>query len=132
MVTFSTRDSPDELERKLKIRKPRWKNFDLEDNLVISDDDKDKDTRLSYVCDVCKTALQYNGIDKSYWCNTCVRYIEPKDVKKVVDFEIPQSVQDITPAAVCIDSPGFDDVSVKKKVREGLKITSYHDEDNPA
>jgi hypothetical protein len=85
--------------------------------------------------------LQYNEIDKSYWCNTCVKYTEIKDAKKVVDFEIPQSAQDIMPAAVCIDSPGFDDVSVKKKVQykggikalaeRGLKITSYYDEDNP-
>jgi hypothetical protein len=102
LVTFSTKDTP-ELDKNLKIRKPRWKNFDLEDNIVISDEEYDKDEQKSYICDVCQTTLQYNDIDKSYWCNTCVLYIQTKDVKKTVDFEVPQSVQNVEPAVYSID-----------------------------
>jgi hypothetical protein len=140
LVTFSTKDTPDELDKNLKIRKPRWKNFDLEDNIVISDEEYDKDEQKSYICDVCQTTLQYNDIDKSYWCNTCVLYIQTKDVKKTVDFEVPQSVQNVEPAVYSIDYTLGDTDRVKidhrpqpkgsfaELQRKGLRITDYREE----
>jgi hypothetical protein len=134
LVTFTSKDSHAELNRKFNI-KPK------NDNVIISDE-QGKEELKSYVCDVCGTKLEYNSIDDSYWCNTCVRYIQPKDVKKTVDFEIPQSAQDIEPAVYSIDYTLGDTDRVKidnqpqpkgsfaELQHKGLRIISYSEE-NP-
>ena len=97
---------------------------------------------MTYMCDECGTTLEYNSIDDSYWCNTCVWYIQPKDVKKRIDFEIPQSTQDVEPAVYSIDytPENIDRVKIDNRPQpkgsfaelqhKGLRIISYSEE-NP-
>jgi hypothetical protein len=134
LVTFSTRDSHEELNKKFNV-KPKDDN-----NVVISEEEYNKDEQKSYVCDVCGTRLEYNSIDDSYWCSECVRYVQSKDVKKQVMFEIPTDIKDITPAITSIDYTLGDTDRVKidhrpqpkgsfaELQRKGLRITDYREE----
>src|SRR5919109_167224 len=102
MVTFSSNDSHETLNKKFGI-KPT--NDRIE---VINRDEYADYQQEVYVCDTCGTVLEYNKIDDSYWCNgTCVRYVQPKDAKKAVAFEIPQpqNSEDNTPLVSCGDTP---------------------------
>src|SRR5215208_7783871 len=105
MITFSTRDTPGELKKKLKTRDPpRWNNLDLEDNLVIS---KEENENESYICDKCGFQLGHikGDDDNMLWCSKCMCYYSPEidDVKKSVPFEIPADVHDIIPAITSVD-----------------------------
>jgi hypothetical protein len=144
MVTFSTRNTPGELKKKLKTRDPpRWNNFDLEDNLVIS---KEENENESYICDKCGFQLGHikGDDDNMLWCSKCMCYYSPEidDVKKSVPFEIPADVHDITPAITSVDYTlgDTDRVSIRHELtpkgsfteiqKKGLRLTSYK-ENNP-
>ena len=105
-VTFSTRDTHNELDRKFKIKRS-------DDRIeVISREEYEDYTEDTYVCD-CGTVLQYDKIENAGWCNTCIRWIQVKDAKKTVPFEIPVKQEEdnnTTPLVSCGDTPGLDDV----------------------
>jgi len=144
MVTFSTRNTPGELKKKLKTRDPpRWNNLDLEDNLVIS---KEENENESYICDKCGFQLGHSrgDDDNMLWCSKCMCYYSPEidDVKKSVPFEIRADVHDITPAITSVDYTlgDTDRVSIRHELtpkgsfteiqKKGLRLTSYK-ENNP-
>jgi hypothetical protein len=66
-------------------------------------------------------------------------YIQPKNAKKTVAFEIPVNIQNVEPAVSCPDTPDLTDIQIehqpepaggfKMLQNKGLRITSYSETD---
>jgi hypothetical protein len=132
MVTFSTRDSEAELTRKLGLKK---KNKDI---TIINEEEFTDHKEDIYICNICNGVLQYDKMENAGWCNQCIKWIQLKDVKKTVSFEVPQPRNTETLVS-CPDFTNTRDVSVHKEPEpkgtfarlkeKGLRITNYR-EDN--
>jgi hypothetical protein len=132
MVTFLTRYTHNELDRKFKIKRS-------DEHITVISREEYEDYQEAYVCDTCGGTLEYNKTDDSLWCNTCVSYVQPKDAKKTVSFEIPQpqNSEDNTPLVSCPDNIDYGQMQIDNQPtpkgifaelqRRGLRITNYQE-----
>jgi hypothetical protein len=128
MVTFSTRDTSEELDRKFKLKRN-------DDRIEVINSELFANEEQAYICD-CGATMQYDKIQSACWCNTCVRWYQPNNAKKAVVFEIPVKQEDSTPLVSCGDTPTIEPNKVEVKgafaelQRRGIRLTSY-EEYNP-
>ena len=135
MVTFSSNDSADSLNKKFKLNN----KVDSHTAVIPREGYQNEDRTEIHTCGACGGSLEYNRIDDSYWCNTCVIYVDVKNVKRSVSYDIPQSTENIVPDIVSIDFDFNKKVEIDhtpqprgvlaRMQEKGLKITSYTETD---
>jgi ssDNA-binding Zn-finger/Zn-ribbon topoisomerase 1 len=101
MVTFSSNESADSLNKKFRIPKQD------KDKVILSREEYENHTEETHTCGTCGGELDYSKIDDSYWCNNCVIYVDVKNVKRNVSYDLPQSTENIVPDIVSVDLIGI-------------------------